>query len=82
MASIINLKTLRKNQLQSFIAGFLWKPAPKPEPETVATFASKNGWSANHEMWRTCNSCGDHFDVKKETKLCCPSCGSMDLRRP
>ena len=71
---------VKEKQLKSFIAGFLWKPAPKPEVETVATFARKLNPNSNHEIWRTCNSCGDQFDVKKEGKFICPSCGSVDLR--
>ncbi len=67
-------------QLTVFIAGFRWKPAPKPEPETVATFVRDLNRQSNHEMWRTCNSCGDHFDARKERSISCPQCGSVDLR--
>lgn len=72
--------TIKAFRLKSFIAGFLWKPAPKPEAETVETFARKLNPDYNHEIWRTCNSCGECFDVKVELKFICPKCGSVDLR--
>ena len=82
--------TIKQNRLKSFIAGFHWKPAPKPEPETVESLFSKNNrlendelkaaYYSNHEMWRTCNSCGTHFDMRKERCMSCPKCGSVDLR--
>ena len=72
----------KKNSIESFIAGFRWKPAPKPEPETVQSAVGIFSPFNNHEMWRTCNGCGDHFDVKKEGKFICPKCGSVDLRIP
>lgn len=70
----------RSSQLQKFIAGFLWKPAPDTETETVQSFTKKMSPHSNHEIWRTCNSCGDQFDVKVEGKFICPTCGSVDLR--
>lgn len=82
--------TIKQNRLKSFIAGFQWKPAPKPDPETVETLFSKNNrleneeqkaaYYSNHEIERTCNSCGHHFDARKERSMTCPNCGSVDLR--
>lgn len=72
--------TTKKTKIQSFIAGFRWKPAPKQEQETVQSAVGIFSPYNNHEMWRTCNSCGECFDVKKELKFICPSCGSVDLR--
>ena len=79
-----------RTALQNFVAGFVKKPAP----ETVESFAfcmkreekrkddpeGFEGKEMNHEIWRTCNSCGECFDVKKELKFICPNCGSVDLR--
>ena len=72
--------TTNKIKLQSFIAGFRWKPAPKPVIETVETLGRQMSPYNNHEIWRTCNSCAEQFDVKKEGKFICPKCGSTDLR--
>ncbi len=72
--------TTNKIKLQSFIAGFRWKPAPKPEIETVQSAVGIFSPFNNHEMWRTCNSCGEQFDVKIEGKFICPKCGGVDLR--
>lgn len=73
--------TIKKsNLLKSFIAGFLWKPAPKPEPETVETMNRKMNTCNNHEIWRSCNSCGDQWDAIKDGYSICPKCGSTDLR--
>lgn len=49
------------------------------EKETVESLNKKLS-KANHEIWRTCNSCGDHFDVRKEIEQKCPTCGSYDLK--
>lgn len=75
----------RTSQLQKFIAGFLWKPAPDPEPETVDSFHKKLNRreispEENHEIWRTCNSCGDQWDAIIDGYSICPKCGSTDLR--
>lgn len=67
---------IAKTPIQNFVAGFVKKPAP----ETVESFAKKMTICNNHEMWYSCNSCGDQFDVKKELKFICPTCGSVDLR--
>ena len=66
--------------MQSFIAGFRWKPAPKPEAETVQSFTRKMSPYTNHEMWRSCNSCGHQFDAKIDGYSICPKCSSTDLR--
>lgn len=70
---------LNPTQLRNFIGSWLILK-PKPEPETVQSFAKKMSPHSNHEIWRSCNSCGDCFDVKKEGKFICPTCGSVDLR--
>lgn len=69
---------LTPTQLRNFIGSWLISK-PKPEPETVKTFTKKMSPHSNHEMWRTCNSCGENFDVKIEGKFICPTCGSVDL---
>lgn len=70
---------MKSPAILNFIAGFSWKPAAKPDPETVETFNRKMNANNNHEIWRNCNSCGESFDVRKELKFVCPSCGSVDL---
>ena len=78
----VKMTTFSKQRaLKSFIAGFQWKPAPKQEVETVEALAKEmKRQENNREMWRTCNSCGDHFDAIKTRELRCPTCGSRDLR--
>ena len=74
---------LNPTQLRNFISSWLIsKPKPEAEKkiETVETAARKmNTWN-NHEMWYTCNYCGNQFDARKELKMICPNCGSVDLR--
>lgn len=36
---------------------------------------------ANHEMWWTCQDCGDTFDAKKLYPINeCPKCGSKNIK--
>lgn len=49
---------------------------PKKKATTMGEFYAL----FNHEMWRTCNHCGDQFDLKKTHDQKCPTCGSNDLR--
>ncbi|MEC5157078.1 hypothetical protein [Chryseobacterium sp. MP_3.2] len=72
--------TIKQNRLKSFIAGFLWKPAPKPEPETVESLGKLLNPNYNHEIWRTCNSCGHQWDAIIDGYSICPKCRSTDLR--
>lgn len=70
---------LSLSQRKNFVLSWL---KPKPVPVTVKDFTKAENVQSNHEMWRTCNSCGDHFDVRKELKFICPVCGSNDIRIP
>ncbi|UJF29877.1 hydrogenase maturation nickel metallochaperone HypA [Kaistella sp. 97-N-M2] len=72
---------LTLTERRNFISSWLkLKPKPKEEPKTVLSVAKSLGLGSNHEVWRTCNSCGNHFDVRIELKFICPDCGSVDLR--
>lgn len=72
--------TTKEIKIQSFIAGFRWKPAPKPEPETVESFTRKMNTWFNHEIWRSCNSCNHQWDAILDGYSKCPNCSSTDLR--
>ena len=41
---------------------------------------TKLDYQLNHESWRSCNSCGHHFDARKDGHIFCPKCNSTDLR--
>lgn len=69
---------LTQSQLRNFIGSWLI-PKPKPEPETVETFARKMNRENNHEIWRSCNSCGNQWDAITDGYFICPKCGSTDL---
>lgn len=70
---------LYSQKIRQFISDFKTRSDIKPEIETVESLNKKLEKEANHEKWRTCNSCGDHFDVRKEIEQKCPTCGSYDL---
>lgn len=72
--------TARQKQIQLFISDFKMRSGIKPETETVASLNKRLKKEANHEIWRTCNACGDHFDLRMQLEQKCPTCGSCDLK--
>lgn len=64
---------LTDQERRTFAASFLPK---KNIPTTVGEFYAV----FNHEIWRTCNSCGHQWDAKKDGYSICPKCISTDLR--
>lgn len=66
-------------QRRNFTSSWLSLKKPKAAPVTVEEFKTPRH-EMNREIWRTCNSCGEHFDAIKEKQLVCPCCGSTDLR--
>ncbi len=72
--------TARQKQIQQFISDFKTRSGKKPEVETVASLNKRLKKEANHEIWRTCNACGDHFDLRMQLEQNCPTCGSYDLK--
>lgn len=60
------------------VRAFVENYAKKPMPEmSIKEFIK----SHNHEMWRDCLDCGEHFDLKKQLHFDrCPKCNSKNIK--
>ncbi|WP_265427853.1 hypothetical protein [Chryseobacterium sp. YIM B08800] len=61
-------------EVRAFVENYSKKPKPKM---SIAQFFKTH----NHEIWKTCFDCGDHFDIRKELHHDqCPSCKSKNIK--
>ncbi|MFL9835018.1 hypothetical protein [Chryseobacterium terrae] len=48
-----------------------------PPPITVKEFIKNH----NHEIWKDCLDCGEHFDLRKQLHIDrCPKCESKNIK--
>jgi len=67
-------KTAMTPEVRAFVNTYKEKPKPKMN---VAEFFKTH----NHEIWKTCLNCGDHFDIRKEIHQDrCRSCNSKNIK--
>ncbi|MGD1319554.1 hypothetical protein [Chryseobacterium sp. 2R14A] len=61
-------------EVKAFVESYKFKPMPDM---TIEEFFKLY----NHEMWRTCSDCGEHFDLKKQLNHDrCPKCNSKNIK--
>jgi len=61
-------------EIRAFVDVYSLKPKP---PITVQEFIKEH----NHEIWRTCQNCFHHFDIRKENQITsCPKCGDKNIK--
>ena len=61
-------------EIKAFVQEYARKPDP---PISVRDFIK----SHNHEIWKTCMNCGEHFDLKKQIHYDrCPICESKNIK--
>lgn len=61
-------------EVRAFVEIYAKKQMPK---KTVSQFIKEH----NHEIWKTCLDCGEHFDLRKQLYTDrCPKCNSKNIK--